>query len=513
MTDVCSATVADARRLRAQMGWSPSSANQRRKCYRAAQILRTEAIMNLSSVPSGPQGYQPGTSRRALLKHIMALCIVIFEFEIGSNKAGPVNKLWPFLVFTVFFTFFSCPSATAQRSQAGQKIFLGIDVLKQDNFRPLRGKRVGLLTHPAGVDRNGVSTIEILRRSAKVNLVALFGPEHGLYGDEKANQPVEDRIDRRTGLPVYSLYGKFRWPTDKMLKGLDVMVIDLQDLGVRSYTYISAMRYTMEACFKNKVEVVILDRPNPLGGRKVDGPLMEAGWKSYVGAYRIPYVYGLTIGELALMAKGVPGWLEVSKPALDKGKLTVVPMKGWNRDKLWTDTGLRWIPTSPAIPDLSAALGYSMTGLGAQIGGFQHGYGSQFPFRLLTFPGKDPREIADALKARQISGIDYMIVDRRTSRGRQGKGVYLVVKDYSRLRPTEISFHMMQLACQWSAENPFAASAQSQARLFNIHVGSTEWWDALGREGARVDVAGFLRKWQTQSRVFQAMSRKYWLYP
>ena len=430
------------------------------------------------------------------------------------NSRRPISKPAPLLIFTfiVFAGFIYCLPAVADGKVAAQKIFLGIDVLKQDNFRSLRGKRVGLLTHPAGVDRNSVSTIEVLRRSSKVRLAALFGPEHGLYGNEKANQPIENRVDRRTGLPIYSLYGKFRKPTDKMLRGLDVMVIDLQDLGVRSYTYISAMRLTMEACFENKVEVVILDRPNPLGGRKVDGPLMEAGWKSYVGAYRIPYVYGLTIGELALMAKATPGWLDVSKSALQRGKLTVIAMKGWNRDMLWTDTGLRWVPTSPAIPDLSAALGYAMTGLGAQIGGFRHGYGTQFPFRLLSFPGKEPQEIANALKARQIPGLDYKIVDRRTPRGWQGKGVYVVVNDFSRLRPTEISFNMMQLACLWSAENPFAAVTQTKARLFNKHVGSTEWWDALERQGARVEVAKFLRKWQTQAMVFQAMSRKYWLY-
>ncbi len=400
-----------------------------------------------------------------------------------------------------------CASSVINGAEPGRKIFLGIDVLKQENFRLLKGKRVGLLTHPAGVDRRGVSTIDILRRSAKVNLVALFGPEHGIYGNEKANEPIEDRVDKRTGLPVYSLYGKYRKPTKKMLRGLDVMVIDLQDLGVRSYTYISAMRLTMEACFENKVEVVVLDRPNPLGGRKVDGPLMEAGWKSYVGAYRVPYLYGLTIGELAIMAKGVPGWLEVSKPALEKAKLTVVPMKGWNRSMLWTDTGLRWVPTSPAIPDLSAALGYSMTGLGAQLGGFRHGYGTQFPFRLLTFPGKSPQEIATALRSKNIPGLDYKIVYSG-----KGRGVYLVVDDWSRLHPTEISFHMMQLACQWRGTNPFSSATNSKARLFNKHVGSTEWWDALTHDGARVDVQKHLRKWRTQSQVFRAMSRKFWLY-
>lgn len=416
-----------------------------------------------------------------------------------------------FSIICLLTTFFLVPRIEGLAGSTG-RVFLGIDVLKQDNFQPLRGKRVGLLTHPAGVDKNGVSTIEILRRSAKVNLVALFGPEHGIYGNEKANQPVEDRVDSRTGLPVYSLYGKYRKPTGKMLQGLDALVIDLQDLGVRSYTYISAMRLAMEACFQNRIEVVVLDRPNPLGGRKVDGPLMEPGWRSYVGDYRIPYVYGLTIGELALMAKGVPGWLEVEKTALEKGRLTVIPMRGWNRDMLWTDTGLRWVPTSPAIPDLSAALGYSMTGLGAQIGGFRHGYGTQYPFRLLTYPGKRPEEIVLALRRKNISGLDYKVVDFRTSGGGKGRGVYLMVDDWSRLRPTEISFHMMQLASQWSLTNPFSAASKSEARLFNKHVGSTEWWNALTRDGARVDVAKFLHKWRTQSQVFQSMSRKYWLY-
>jgi uncharacterized protein YbbC (DUF1343 family) len=213
-------------------------------------------------------------------------------------------------------------------------IYLGIDVLEQSGFRAVAGKRVGLLTHPAGLNRRGKSSIDVLRGAPNVRLVALFGPEHGIYGDEKANVPVDDKIDPRTGLPVYSLYGQYRKPTAKMLTGLDALVIDLQDVGVRSYTYVSCMRYAMEACFENGVEVIVLDRPNPLGGLKVDGPPLDRQWRSYVGAFFVPYVHGLTIAELARIAKHRPGWMETSDTIRQQGKLTIVPMQGWRRDML-----------------------------------------------------------------------------------------------------------------------------------------------------------------------------------
>jgi uncharacterized protein YbbC (DUF1343 family) len=395
--------------------------------------------------------------------------------------------------------------------QAGGTIMLGIDVLEADGFNLLRGKRVGLLTNPAGVNRNGISTIDVLRRSPQVNLVALFGPEHGIYGDEKANVPVDDKIDTRTGLPVYSLYGRFRRPTRQMLDQIDVMVIDLQDLGVRSYTYVSCMRYVIEECFKANKEVVVLDRPNPLGGLKVDGPPLEQRWKSYVGAFQVPYVHGLTIGELANMAVHQPGVLEVDDATRQRGRLTVVRMRGWQRSMQWPATGLRWIPTSPAIPDLSAVMGYSMTGLGTQLGGFRHGYGTIYPFRVLQFPGKQPEEIMQALRARNIPGLDYRIVTF-TEGGQPRRGVYVLVSDWNALRPTELSFHMMAIAAQWSASNPFAAATSGQADLFNEHVGSTEWWNALTTQGAAVDVDRFVRQWSNEARTFQQHSRQFWLY-
>lgn len=407
----------------------------------------------------------------------------------------------------------SCRSLGNSDSQAGLgRAYLGIDVLEHMGFRPLQQKRVGLLTHPAGVNRMGVSTIDVLRRSQKVKLVALFGPEHGIYGDEKANVPVAHRTDPRTGLPIYSLYGKYREPTAQMLDGLDVIVIDLQDLGVRSYTYVSAMKKTMEACFKHGVAVVVLDRPNPMGGLKVDGPPLDKQWMSYVGAFRTPYVHGLTIGELAGMAPRLPGWLDVDETTRRRGRLTVIPMKGWERRMLWTDTGLKWVPTSPAIPDLSAALGYSMTGLGAQLGGFHHGYGTAYPFRLLTYPGKKPETIMSALRSKSIPGLDFQVVRYTHPGGRQERGVYLKVIDWNRFQPTEVSFYMMQLAAQWSSRNPFAAAPHSAATLFNKHVGSTEWWKAISTQGSAVNVPAFINKWRAQANVFQTMSRKFWLY-
>ncbi len=400
-----------------------------------------------------------------------------------------------------FVPMLTAPAAT---------ILLGIDVLEQSGFQAVAGKRVGLLTHPAGVNRQGVSSIDVLRRAPNVRLVALFGPEHGIYGNEKANVPVDDKIDPRTGLPVYSLYGQYRKPTAKMLEGLDALVIDLQDVGVRSYTYVSCMRYSMEACFENGVEVIILDRPNPLGGLKVDGPPLDLKWRSYVGAFHVPYVHGLTIGELARIAKARPGWLECPPSAREAGRLTVVPMRGWRRDMLWTATGLRWVPTSPYVPDLSAVLGYAMTGLGTQVGGFSHGIGTPYPFRLLRFKGKTAAEIKAALERRDIPGLAYRIVRTESAAGHPVEGVYVSVTDWQAVRPTELSFHMMQLAAAWSSENPFAAA--SNPDLFNKHVGSTAWWNEISRRGAQARVGAFVERWAAQARRFQDAARRYWLY-
>ena len=437
-------------------------------------------------------------SRRLFLQKLSSVLIAGFFFGILGGMLTSASS--------------TGIAASSLPSRPNENFKLGIDVLSQNQFEQLAGKRVGLLTHPAGINRNGLSTIEVLRLSPRVNLVALFGPEHGIYGNEKASVSIENRIDSRTGLPVYSLYGKYRKPIPTMLVGLDALVIDLQDLGVRSYTFISCMRLAIEACFENNVEVVVLDRPNPIGGLKVDGPPMENRWMSYVGAYRIPYVHGLTIGELAIMSSKLSGWLEVDENTRENGKLTVIPMEGWRRSMLWADTGLKWRPTSPAIKDLSAALGYAMIGLGCELSNFSHGYGSHYLFRVIRYPGKKPEEIQAALTAKRIPGLTFQIIDIPVRNNNKARAVYALVSDWDALRPTEISFHMMQIACSWSRTNPFTQASADRAKLFNKHVGSTAWWNAITTQGAQVNVNAFIQQWEKQAKIFQNTSRKFWLY-
>lgn len=405
----------------------------------------------------------------------------------------------------------SANSAFASAANATPRIMLGIDVLQALKFSSLRGKRVGLLTHPAGVNRLGRSSIEVLRSSPSVRLTALFGPEHGIYGNEKADVPVLDNIDPKTKLPVYSLYGKYRKPSPEMLKKIDVLVVDLQDIGSRSYTYVSCMIRAMEACFENGKEIIILDRPNPLGGLKVDGPPRDEKFKSYVGMLSVPYVHGLTIGELARFAKNTENSLEITSKQRKNGKLTIIPMRGWRRSMMWTDTNLKWVPTSPAIPTPAAAMGYSMTGLGAQIGGFQHGYGTSYPFRMLTFPNKTPEQIAEALRRCEIEGLVYKPVTA-ISGVKKVRGLYVGVNNWRTLKPTEISFHMMRLACSFTGKNPFASSKAATASLFNKHTGCGEWWKEISTKGAKADVQKFMRRWELYCKSFQERTKIFRLY-
>lgn len=396
------------------------------------------------------------------------------------------------------------------------RVMLGIDVLETDNFAAITGKKIGLLTHPAGVNRRGESTLNVLLRAPKTKLVALFAPEHGLDGQVRAGDNFGDSIHVATGLPVHSLHGKNRKPTAKQLQGLDALVIDLQDIGVRSYTFNVVMRYAMDACFQYGVEVIVLDRPNPLGGLKVDGPPLDPENMSGVGAFpRMPYVHGLTIGEIARVAKdgsrAISG-MELTEPVRAKGKLTVIPMRGWTRAMRWPDTELKWVPTSPYIGSYEAVVGYAMVGLGTQNSGWTWGIGRDFPFRGIGYPKKTPEEIIKALNAYRIPGLTFA---KRQGTGGDGKpitGVYVEVTDGEKWNPTELAFYMHKQAAKWSRLNPFAALTTEEARSFKIHTGSNAWLAALKRDGARVDVSSFLKNWAERAAIYQEQTRKFWLY-
>lgn len=429
----------------------------------------------------------------------------------GGPAPRPAAQVTPPVAVTPPPAPTPAPAPAAKRT-AIRPIMLGIDVLEAEGFSVIRGKRIGLLTHPAGVNRRGESTVDVLRRAPQSKLVALFAPEHGLYGTEKASTNIADTIDRRTGLPVYSLHGHNRKPTKAQLQGLDALVIDLQDIGVRSYTFNVAMRYAMDSCFTHGVEVIVLDRPNPLGGLKVDGPVLERELMSGVGAFRMPYVHGLTIGELARKAATTPGVLDVPESVRVKGKLTVVQMRGWRRSMRWSETGLTYVPTSQLVPDFSAVIGYAMVGLGCEGNKFSHGLGPAYPYRGISYPGKTADQLQKDLSALRLPGLRFSKVSVTDRQGRPTTGVFVEVTDWADWNPTELSFHLMRLACRYDPSNPFARLTDAQVRSFNIHVGSSAWTQALRREGARIDVNAWYRRWREQALAYQAESRKYWLY-
>ena len=274
-------------------------------------------------------------------------------------------KCFRFFVLAGTVALTACAPVQSEISQ----VKLGNEVLAEQKFQVLAGKRIGLITNPSGVNRNLESTIDVLGAAPGVQLVALFGPEHGIYGDVPAGDKIESRTDPRTGLPVHSLYGTTRKPTPEMLKGLDALVYDLQDTGCRSYTYISTMGVAMEACGEAGIEFIVLDRPNPLGGERIEGTLIEdEKYRSFVSQWDVPYVYGMTCGELAQMIND-QGWLKKSC------KLTVVPLKGWKRNLVWRDTGLPWVPTSPHVPHGESPLFQVATGMIGEIGGASTGIG------------------------------------------------------------------------------------------------------------------------------------------
>ncbi len=434
----------------------------------------------------------------------------------------PSLRAWAAPALLAVFTASSASSAAAAfpvpQIEPPPRVMLGIDVLESEGFAPLRGKRLGLLTNRAGVDGRGVSTIDVLRNAPGLRLVALFATENGLTGTTTSGLPFGDYRDPRTGLMVHSLYdgrNVTHRPTAAQLRGIDALVVDLQDIGTRSYTFTGAMKQAMEGCFLNHVEVIVLDRPDPLGGLKVDGPMLDPQWEgpNLVNAFPVPYVHGLTIGELARLAKYQPGVLKIPDAARREGRLVVIPMRGWRRAMRWPETGLPWIPTSPYIPDFSAVEGYPMVGLGCILGGFSHGIGSLYPFRGISNRFVNPARLERDLDALHLPGLRFrrvFVANART--GRPATGIFIEITDWDRWQPTELNFYLMQLDCRYEARNPFAAASPGVVRGFLRDMGSTAFYHDLAARGARVDVAAYLRIWAEQDRIFQARSRRYWVY-
>jgi beta-N-acetylhexosaminidase len=276
-------------------------------------------------------------------------------------------------------------------------VLLGIERLREHDFDLLQGKRVGLMSNPSAIDRHFKSSYDIFRQSQKVNLKALFGPEHGFAAAAPDAASVDHAIDPQTGLPVFSLYGKGFRPSKEMLQDIDVLVCDIQDIGVRFYTYVWTISYILEACGEAGVEVIILDRPNPLGAR-IEGPALEAKFSSFVGRFNIPMQHGMSLGEMAQMINAE--WNPT--PA----KLSVVPCYGWQHWMMWDDTGLSFVTTSPAIPNVGTSYHYPGSCLleGIEL---SEGRGTALPFEVVGAPYIDGSKLAETLNQQNLSGVHF----------------------------------------------------------------------------------------------------------
>lgn len=387
---------------------------------------------------------------------------------------------------------------------------LGNEMLAQSGYKALQCKRVGLITNPSGVNRNLESTIDLLRRAPGVKLVALFGPEHGIYGDVPAGDKIESRTDARTGLPVHSLYGKTRKPTPEMLKGLDALVYDLQDTGCRSYTFISTMGVAMEACGEAGIEFVVLDRPNPLGGVRIEGPMVEEKYRSFVSQWDVPYVYGMTCGELARMIVG-EGWIE------KRSKLTIVPMKGWKRAMVWRDTGLPWVPTSPHVPHGESALFQVATGMIGELGGgaASTGIGYTLPFQCVAAPGVDMHKLAEALKGCRLPGVRFQPITYKpyyfAFKDEIIGGAQIFFTDPAHAPLTAINFYALEALKRTAGRDVFqeAVKANRGFGMFDKVNGTDATRKAL-QEGK--PAAEIVASWKAGEEAFRKKRQKYLLY-
>ena len=391
----------------------------------------------------------------------------------------------------------------------------GIEVLEQCGFEGLVGKNVGLVTNPSGVDRNLRSTIDILNEAPGVHLKALFAPEHGVRGDAYAGDKVADTKDPKTGIPVHSVYGATRKPTDEMLEGLDVVVYDIQDVGTRSYTFISTLGLMMRACAENGIEVMVLDRPNPLGGNKVEGCVVEPGFFSFVSEFRIPYVYGLTVGELAVLLneEGLNCGQKGDEEPL-KCRLTVIPMEGWHRNMVYQDTGLPWVLPSPNIPYPQTAIDYPSAGICGEFQGYLNvGVGYTLPFEVFAAEWID----ADALKARldsySLPGVAFRTIHFKpfsgSLKGTLVHGVQFHYTDYEAASCTLTQFYVMQAVNELYPErNPFKISL-SRTAMFDKVCGTDYVRITFGK---RLKVEDIIDYWTKDVEPFRELSRKYWIY-
>jgi uncharacterized protein YbbC (DUF1343 family) len=416
-------------------------------------------------------------------------------------------KMSRFALFALLYLLYSGNAMAYQGISV--RVETGIEVLAGTKFEALKNKRIGLITNPTGVDHNLHSTIDILYKVQGLKLVALYSPEHGIRGDFSAGDQVTSSTDDITSLPVYSLYGKTRKPTLEMLKGIDILIYDVQDIGSRSYTFISTLGLAMEAAAENNVEFMVLDRPNPLGGIRMEGPLTLPEFTSFVSQFPIPYIHGLTVGELATFLNE-EGLLKNHV----KCKLNVIRMKGWKRDMLFSETGLPWVPSSPHIPEIQSTLFYPATGILGELYVTNIGVGYTLPFQLIGAPWLNADSLSDAMNKLRLPGIIFRPIHFKpyynTFKDEAVNGIQIHLTDPRKAPLSLIQFYVMQEMHKLRPEkNVFELCEKSRLNMFDKVCG-TDQVRIIFSKTFRVE--SIIDIWTKEVPGFRLKAQKYFLY-
>jgi uncharacterized protein YbbC (DUF1343 family) len=389
---------------------------------------------------------------------------------------------------------FNTPARTTKHSGRPGRVQVGLDVLESEKFAPLRGKHVGLITNHTGLDALGRSTVDLLSHAPGVQLVALFSPEHGLAGNN--DERVASTKDAATGLPIYSLYAETRRPTDAMLQGIDTLVFDVQDAGVRFYTYTTTMAYCMEEAAKHNIAFYVLDRPNPLGGEVVEGPVLDADKTSFTGYFPLPVRYGLTIGELAQY---------LNDQNHINCELHVIAMKNWHRNYFYESTGSRWVPPSPNLRTLKGSILYPGLEI-LQSAGVSVGRGTETPFEEFGAPWLNGDEVAVELNARHLPGLHFtgqpFIPVVGLYGGQRCGGVAIRVTDKQAVRSMRMGIEIAAIL-----EKLYPTNFDPAKLLFLVANADTIRQLQEGTSPEQI-----VASWSNQLNDFDTLRRKYYLY-
>jgi uncharacterized protein YbbC (DUF1343 family) len=379
----------------------------------------------------------------------------------------------------------------------------GIEVLVANDQHLIAGKRAGLITNPTGVAADLASTIDVLHGLPNVRLVALFGPEHGVRGDAFAGEKVGHSVDRKTGIPIYSLYnGPMAPPTPEMLRNVEVLIYDIQDVGSRAYTYIYTLALAMQGAAKAGIPVVVLDRPNPLGGNLIEGPVLDERFKSGIGMFPIPYVYGLTVGELAKFFNEEFGI---------HAKLTVVPMAGWQRAMIFADTGLPWVLTSPHVPHPETVFHLAATGCIGELESISEGVGYTLPFELIGQTWIDPEKLAAELNGRNLPGARFRPLYFRPYyfgfKDMQLAGVQIHLTNPREFRPMLTQLHILAAVLKLYPDQPIFNAAR--VKSFDRAMGTDQVRLALLRGESPESIVA---SWEKDLAAYRLKRARYLIY-